>query len=183
MEEFKDQVRRGFANCRLDIDELREENSELKKHVEDLNSTISELKSELKGINIAMNYIKDMIPKQQQSKPQQVVPAVSEPIVNNIEVTSPIIPQSNENPYDALLAFKAKSNKRDILKQKLTSMVSQGGVTLSELKFLFVDHYKYCSKATFYNYLKELELERMVKIERENSKNIVFLYNQLEKEV
>ena len=41
-------------------------------------------------------------------------------------------------------------------------MIGESGMNLSELKFMFVEHFKYCSKATFYNYLKELELERGV---------------------
>ncbi len=174
MEDFKDQVKRGFQNCRLDIEDVKQENLELKHEVKTLTQTIFELKSELKGISIAMEYIKDFAAKPSQIRDEK-------PIVEHIQ-KEPII-QVSENPYNALLAFKAKSNKRDVLKQKLISLVSQGGVTLSELKFLFVDHYKYCSKATFYNYLKELELERQIKIERENSRNVVFTYNQLEKEI
>lgn len=81
----------------------------------------------------------------------------------------------SKDPYEALLAFKAKANKREVLKQKILSMISESGMNLSELKFMFVEHFRYCSKATFYNYLKELELERSIKIERENSRNIVFL--------
>ncbi|MDA3855124.1 MAG: hypothetical protein PF569_02610 [Candidatus Woesearchaeota archaeon] len=183
MDEFKDQVKRGFQNCRLDIEDVREENSELKNNIGKLNSEISELKAELKGVSIALNFIKEFKAK------QEVIPQiVEEP---KIEIKEEIIPKqikevvAKTDPYEALLAFKAKANKREVLKQKMTSFVTQSGINLSELKFLFVDHYKYCSKATFYNYLKELELERHIKIERENSKNFVFLYNhnQLEKEV
>ena len=79
------------------------------------------------------------------------------------------------DPYEALLAFKAKKNKRDMLKQKMVHMVGENGMNLSELKFMLVDHFRYCSKATFYNYLKELEIEKMIKIMRENSHNIVYL--------
>jgi len=84
--------------------------------------------------------------------------------------------------YDALLAFKAKANKRELLKQKIMSMIGENGINLSELKFMFVEHFKYCSKASFYNYLKELEIERIVKVERENSKNFIYLMN-LRKEI
>ncbi len=66
-----------------------------------------------------------------------------------------------------------------MLKQKLVSMVSEVGINLSELKFLFVNHYKYCSKATFYNYLKEIELEKLVVIRRENTKNFVYLNGEM----
>ena len=84
-----------------------------------------------------------------------------------------------EDPYEDLLKFKAKINKRDILKQKLISMIQEQGMFLAELKFLFVDHYKYCSKATFYNYLKELELEKIVEIKRERNKNYIYLIENI----
>ena len=107
------------------------------------------------------------------------------PQVQNLVTHS--IPQAQQkpslDPYEALLAFKAKSNKREILKHKLITMVRDGGMNLSELKFMFVEHFRYCSKATFYNYLKELEFNKSIKIERENSKNYVYLNNSLDNEL
>ncbi len=81
----------------------------------------------------------------------------------------------SQDPYEALLAFKAKANKREILKQKLITMIGDTGINLSELKFMFVRHFKYCSNATFYNYLKELEMENTVIIKREKTKNYIYI--------
>lgn len=83
--------------------------------------------------------------------------------------------EHKKDPYEALLEFKAKTNKRELVKQKILTTVPNGGMILSELRFLFVEHFNYCSKATFYNYLKELEYSRQIRIEREHSKNIVYL--------
>lgn len=83
--------------------------------------------------------------------------------------------ESKKDPYEALLEFKAKTNKRELVKQKILTTVPNDGMILSELRFLFVEHFNYCSKATFYNYLKELEYSKQIRIEREHSKNIVYL--------
>lgn len=192
MEEFKEQVKKGFIACRSDIgllkhenDELRntieslnKENSNLKSKIDDLLNSQTEMKAQIKGFEIALNYIKDFTFANQNSNINNN--QNQDQIRINPEPKKIAIKQKSvepKDPYEALLAFKAKANKRDILKQKMTSMISENGMNLSELKFMFVDHFKYCSKATFYNYLKELEIEKMIKIERENSKNFVHLYH------
>lgn len=242
MEDFKDQVKRGFSKCRLDIETIKDENTELyssvtdlktdnvriknqiselqtenkllkdanielKSTIQTLNQEVSNLKGEMKGINIALDYIKNMQINQTTSQqvqtpepvvqtpaPQQIqTPNTQMPIQeisqNNIKIMNekeqPIIRQEkpkHEDPYQALLAFKAKINKKEMLKQKLISMINEVGINLSELKFLFVDHYKYCSKATFYNYLKEIELEKQVVIKREKTKNYVYLNQEMLKD-
>ncbi len=194
---FKDQVKKGFAKCKSDIDEigelsnnvnsgfksLKKENEELKSTVDTLKAEVFELKAELKGLNIALNYIKDLSSNQtlqsQTKDSKKSDPAIEDDYFEELEKRQKpkkvLKIEPVTDPYQALLSFKAKTNKREILKQKLLSMISETGIVLSELKFLFVDHYKYCSKATFYNYLKEVELEKIIKINRENSKNIVYI--------
>ncbi len=189
MDDFKDQVRKGFNKCKLDIEEVKDENVvlkdeveklkfenvELKETVKSLNESLIELRGEIKGIHVALEYIKGMKVEKKETKV-----AVEEPIVapeSVKEIVKPTIKEADvrKDPYEALLAFKARINKKDILKQKLISMINENGINLSELKFLFVDHYRYCSKATFYNYLKEIELEKLIEIRRENTKNFVYL--------
>jgi len=189
MEDFKLQVKKGFQKCRSDIEvvntsnsqlkvqvsELKEENLELKGLVQSMNSELNELKAELKGVSIALDYIKNF--NNGVEKPIVQSQVVREEIPVKVAEPKKEKPQPQYNdPYEALLAFKAKSNKRELLKQKMISMLEENdGMILSELKFLFVDHYRYCSKASFYNYLKEIELEKYIKIERDSGKNKVFL--------
>jgi len=183
MDEFKDQVRKGFSKCKTDIDAIEAENFELKTKVKTLNDEVIELKAQVKGINIALDYIKEFNKTIHTNTTSQRVIEDETPTVEKIIQSAPIsTPKktiSQQDPYEALLAFKARANKREILKQKLVSMVGESGINLSELKFLFVEHYKYCSKATYYNYLKELELEKVIKIERENTKNYIYLNNSI----
>ena len=199
--EFKEQVKKGFQACKDDIETLFEdnkqlssslqqsisENANLKSEVQELKSLLSSFKEEFVSIGQELKTIKEQTTQRvEQSQVTQSVPIQQVPSPVPVQQTpvsplysttpQPVIPPSSQvDPYEALLAFKAKSNKRDMLKQKMMSLVGDQGMNLSELKFMIVDHFRYCSKATFYNYLKELELEHHIKIERSHSKNIVFL--------
>jgi len=199
MDDFREQVRLGFKACKTDIENLKAENSVLRDRfflVEQENKSlkeenkkiyleISDLKAEIRGLAIALDYIKEFNQKQIASSKIKSLDEIKNEFSFTPEVQIPLKQKSNlpkMDTYDALLAFKAKANKRELLKQKIMSMIGENGINLSELKFMFVEHFKYCSKASFYNYLKELEIERVVKIERENSKNFIYLMN-LRKEI
>lgn len=200
MEEFKEQVRKSFSACKSDISNLQVENLELKRKINNLeeenfnlkqqilqnNNSLIEIKAELKGLTLAFEYIKKFTENSysnnnyKNNKEIGIKPQINiqEPIFEKT-----ILQQKTKDPYEALLAFKAKVNKRDILKQKILSMINEEGINLSELKFMFVEHFKYCSKATFYNYLKELEFEKIIKIEREHSKNFIYINNRMRQEM
>lgn len=175
----------GFQKCRTDIEVLntsnsevkeevsylREENRELRKLVTDMNSQMNELKAELKGVTIALDYIRNFNGQSSQATimPQQAV--VQEPIVKKEKKQA-----EYKDPYEALLAFKARSNKKEYIKEKMLQLLEENdGMVLPELKFLLVDHFKYCSKASFYNYLREIEIEKYIKIDRVGGKNKVYL--------
>ena len=182
MEDFKYQVKKGFERCKLDIEDVKFDSSKLKSELNSvkeensmLKSELGELKAELKGLKIAIDYIKEM-----KVTPAQAAAPVSQVVEQ--PVAAPVA-KVQKDPYEALLAFKAKANKREVLKQKMMTMVGENGVHKSELKFLFVDHYKYCSKATFYNYLKELELYSAIKIERVGGKDFVYLTHLISNEI
>lgn len=190
MEDFRDSIKKSFQACKTDIETLKYENSRLKDDISKVlnkNSKLKEevvdMKAEIKGLKIAIDYIKEFnstnIIQQPIPEIKTTEPVIQTPVSNSANNK---IKENLVDPYEALLAFKAKSNKREILKQKMLSMIGESGMNLSELKFMFVDHFKYCSKATFYNYLKELELERYIRVERENSKNFVY-NNSIKKEI
>ena len=192
MNEFESQVKKGFRACKSDIENLQNENSLLKDKIlllqnqnQDLKDSSKEiidlmtkLRQEISDIKTALNKTKEEAkPKQtmQYTEFSQVEEVLEEDIPYEKEVREPIkqTPTPTKDPYEALLAFKAKANKRDVLKQKMLQMMGDG-MNLAELKFMFVDHFRYTSKATFYNYLKELEIERAIRIERNHSKNVVY---------
>lgn len=192
--DFKEQVKKGFQACKEDIETLFDENKQLNISLDSISQENKELKSELHELKTLLSSFKEEFSTLHQElkeiKKQSAVPQVQEvtsPQISNLNLSqearasspSRVVSATRDlpmqDPYEALLAFKAKSNKREMLKQKMMSLVGENGMNLSELKFMIVDHFKYCSKATFYNYLKELELERHIKIERSHSKNVVYI--------
>jgi len=186
MEDFKEQVKKSFLACKADINTIDLENQNLKEKISNLenknqnleknlnntNSKLIELTAQIKGFEIALNYIKDINSKVQQENIKE----------KKNKIITKAIPETKDQ-YEALLAFKAKANKREILKQKILAMIGETGLNLSELKFLFVEHYKYCSKATFYNYLKELEYEKQVITKKEQHKNFIYLLNSINNQI
>lgn len=52
-----------------------------------------------------------------------------------------------------------KRNKKQIIKQRILSLVKERQVPVPELKEIIVDDKGYCSKATFYRYVDELKSE------------------------
>ncbi len=197
------QCRTDIESLKIENKLLKEKLDSLGSTNSNLQNTITDLNSEMKGIKIALDYIKSFnensnsqlnnIQNQQvqQTQPQaqnQISQQQAQPIQNTQPAQAQIqqnfqsipdahIPQMPTDPYQALVAFKAKSNKRELLKQKLVSMISENGMNLSELKFMFVDHNRYVSKATFYNYLKELEAQGTISQDFVNGKKHIFANN------
>ncbi len=72
---------------------------------------------------------------------------------------------SNNNVDPLKLEFerKLKKNKSRIVKNKILEVLDfKGLVELSDLKFLIVDQLHYTTKPSFYRYVKELELEKVI---------------------
>jgi uncharacterized membrane protein YheB (UPF0754 family) len=168
MEEFKEQVKKGFQACKADILQLQEENKELLTEFKQRDQEKDKLNSEMKELKSELKEIKELLLQRKEVKEENIPDEIQVEVPQKKE-------HKKEDSYEALLAYKSKINKRELLKQKMISLVGENGMQLAELKFLFVEHFKYCSKASFYNYLKELEIERNIHIERNNSQNTVYL--------
>lgn len=195
---FKEQVKKSFSACKEDIAELKTNNLHFKQVIEQLHSQneykdsiIQTLQSQISTMQQTqtnllqeIQMIREEFSSIKQTNQTQKLNQVEEKTNTTVKNPSSRQAQSlnstpekvvKKDPYEALLEFKAKTNKRELVKQKILTTVPNEGMILSELRFLFVDHFNYCSKATFYNYLKELEFSKQIRIERENSKNIVYL--------
>lgn len=201
---FKEQVKKSFASCKEDILNLQEQQNSLQTtlhhimqdqsskqlQIQQMQESISQL---LKMQNSLLEEIKDLKVNSQKEVREEIpneandfstqsihqapqktssIKRVNSTSANDNKFTHGI---SAKDPYEALLEFKAKVNKKDTIKQKILSMIPNEGINSSELCFLFVEHFRYCSKATFYNYLKELEYSKQIRTQREESKNIIYL--------
>jgi len=172
MEDFKSQVKESFSKCKSDIKELEHENELLKERLNFQNEKTKFLEEEIKTLKITFNNLSKIIEILQNNKSNLTQKTIER---GEKEIQKHQL-QKNKDPYEELIKIKARVNKKDMLKQKILSLINEQ-ISLSELKYLFVEHHNYCSKATFYNYLKELELEKKILINRVNSRNIVTLTN------
>ncbi len=171
---FKNQVKKGFQSCKEDVEAVRFENDQLKNKVENLEGQVSTLVSEIRELTSVLSSMKENLSKPQVVQREEIVePLYTSEVVREVPIQTRKVPI--EDPYEALLAFKAKANKKDLVKKKMASLIGENGLSLAELKYMIVDHFRYCSKATFYNYLKELEYNKVLNVERRDSKNMVFL--------
>lgn len=67
-------------------------------------------------------------------------------------------------------------NKKRIIIKKILDLIAERQLTLSELKTLVVDELRYCSKASFYRYFKELKRRKLIDfIEFDGTKVLVLV--------
>ena len=133
-----------------DFLKLKEENLKLREDILNIKESLDVLKKQLEGNN--SNEFKDNTIKKNESF-------------------------DSKDSYKALIDFRIKKNKKEILKQKILEIVNES-IDFSELKFLFVDFNKFSSKATFYSYVKELEFEKFIKVEKDRFGSKVFLMSK-----
>ena len=200
VEQFKEQVKKGFVSCREDITELQKQNSlqrdllqSLIKQINSKDELIDKLNEKIKNFEKTQELILEKINfislnKSKITEKQEIDDNLYDELYPNKKLNPNLrlneshknISTNNSNkyskdPYEALLEFKAKANKKEVIKQKILTTIPNEGINSSELCFLFVEHFKYCSKATFYNYLKELEFSNQIRTQRENSKNMIYI--------
>lgn len=64
-------------------------------------------------------------------------------------------------------------NRKDIVKQQILTEAAKSNLTRIQLRDIVVDQKKYCSKASFYRYTEELELEGLLQQKRKNNKTVL----------
>jgi len=71
------------------------------------------------------------------------------------------------------LARQFKKNQKSLIQQRILSLIEKAEYSLPDLKMIIVDQKRYCSKATFYRYVSELEKSKLVSMAEVNGENIV----------
>ena len=71
-------------------------------------------------------------------------------------------------------------NRRSIIKQDILREIKRAQLTKVELRDLAVEQKKYCSKASFYRYLEELELSGEITYRRQGKRTIILPTGELE---
>jgi hypothetical protein len=184
-ESFK-QLKNDLSEIRAEIIHVEEDLSNLRKIVEKTGErTENDVKIEKKSeSHESLNaetlrlFIKETIAEEMRealkannTKAAAVFSAETAPEnTNEIHFSTP----KKEIMKDSLKEELLKSyerNKKNIIKQQILTEARKGSFTKISLRDIVVDQKKYCSKATFYRYLDELELERRVGWERKKGQN------------
>lgn len=98
---------------------------------------------------------------------------------NKLEIEEEnIFPQSkkidrNKDQLKNDLLKSYQRNRKNIIKQQILGEILKGEYTKIALRDLIVEQKKYCSKASFYRYIEELELETLIGQHRRKGKDIV----------
>lgn len=106
--------------------------------------------------------------KEAPSKVPEIKPSFEETILPQQDALKEKIIQSYER------------NKRDIIKQNILREIQKDALTKVELRDIIVSQKKYCSKASFYRYLEELELSGEIMFRRKNKRTIIIPSVELE---
>jgi len=73
-----------------------------------------------------------------------------------------------------------KQNKSEIIKYKILSTIQEQPLTCGALKTQIVDSKRYCSKASFYRYYRELKKEGFIKVVEHENQQFLILGDRLE---
>ncbi|MBD3209135.1 hypothetical protein GF367_01825 [Candidatus Woesearchaeota archaeon] len=112
---------------------------------------------------------------QSQPETEQKIEEIPVREEQNIQQPEPII-KSQKLVADKLkedLLKNYERNRKDIIKQQILSEVAKGDLTKISLRDVVVDQKKYCSKASFYRYMDELELQGLVQFKRRKGRDLV----------
>lgn len=70
----------------------------------------------------------------------------------------------NTNPLQKEVLTKFKRNKKRIIKNKILETIKFKNLSIPEIKEIIVDQMNYCSKASFYRYIEELNRQDFIHI-------------------
>jgi len=184
-------------NKRLREEIMRKENEELKRKISEKTDQSQEILS-LSKLRLMMEEIIGKTLRGQNTKvgsvfsaetEQEFAPIFPKKTYEEEEVSErleerPILHEkpaltkknSEKEKDDGLKSDLLKSyqrNRKNIIKQQILGEIRKGEYTKISLRDLIVEQKKYCSKASFYRYIEELELESLIGEHRRKGKSII----------
>ncbi|MBN1275038.1 hypothetical protein JXA12_01995 [Candidatus Woesearchaeota archaeon] len=182
-------LRESFSRLKSDIEAIKEEISSLQEQLaacqqapEDIpknppeTRNLSESQPSLSPENLRL-LIKEVIQEElAEALRQQDTKAAA---VFSAETDSETEPEPKptrkraEDHFKEDLIKNYERNKRAIIKQQILGEASKGSFTKIALRDIVVNQKQYCSKASFYRYMDELELEGLVTYQRKKGKDLI----------
>jgi cell division protein FtsB len=114
-----------------------------------------ELKTELKSMREDLSLIKNT----------HTLSSNNMSNINKINTNNPTKPKKDRLKEEIIRKFNRK--KKDFIKNKILEIITTRSLILPELKEIVVDDFAYCSKATFYRYIKDINKEGILEIQND----------------
>lgn len=96
---------------------------------------------------------------------------INQQLTNEIQKLHKSLDKGSDSKSE--LARQFNRNKKSIIQQRIIDLVQKAEYNLPDLKRIIVDQKRYCSKATFYRYINELEESKLLNTAEVNGENIV----------
>ena len=75
-----------------------------------------------------------------------------------------------KDPIQAEVLWRLRRTRREFVYKKIIELLNNNHREIAELKYLIVNQGKYCSKATFYRYIENLQINNRISIAQINDK-------------
>ncbi len=181
-EQLRKSVKLGFQGVKTDINalqlrikELEESQNRLMDKIETLrisekNNRISESQPSLSEKELRLR-IEKIAGEALKHHPTKAAASLNSA---ETETQKAILPKlSKDDKLKEKLLRTYERNRKDIVKQHILTEVGRGNYTKIQLRDIVVDQQKYCSKASFYRYLEELEITGQITYKRFKKQNII----------
>lgn len=168
-EEFEDKIRLSFARIKKDMQELRSELSKVSEENLQLKLRVSETETELRLKKHTqeddLSTVSPVETKGSQKlrlnqSPREIKGSQSlrqhKSKTDRVSMVPLRRTETMLNPFEQEFLKKLNKNKKQVIQNYILSALHEKELTPWELKEQVVDKAKYCSKASFYRYLKEL---------------------------
>jgi predicted metal-dependent hydrolase len=87
---------------------------------------------------------------------------------------------STKQTFNDKFIKKLNRQKKEIIKTKMLEFLESKDYILADLKDLIVDDLSYCSKATFYRYIEDLNRKGLISLIRQENNTIIAKNGRIE---
>ena len=117
-----------------------------------LKNSFKKIKKDMNKQDQEINYLKES-----NKELLQEIKLLKEIIKNTPQPRIEETPKLENKKLETEIVRKFNRNKKDVIKHKILDIIKTKNITLAELREIVVEQQEYCSKASFYRYLKDMK--------------------------
>jgi septal ring factor EnvC (AmiA/AmiB activator) len=162
-----DAIREAFAKIKQDMDKHSKHISKISSKSKSLEKLMAEVKKDLSDLKQGLEKLEKQRILKDKSYKREIKRLVME-----------AVGEAKRPSLKAKIIQRFDRNKKQILTKKILDTIAGKELTLPELKTKVVDELRYCSKASFYRYFKELKREKLIDFIELDGARILVLVKQ-----